>query len=58
MRLPDAVGIAVPKDKPMFRDAVKAAITVIYKSGDQLALLKKWNLDVNNLMEPGLLTVK
>ena len=56
--IPYAVGIAVPKDKPKFRDAVKAALTEIYKSGDQLALLKKWNLDPNNLMEPGLLTVK
>ena len=56
--IPYSVGIAVPKNKPMFRDAVKAALTEIYKSGDQLALLKKWNLDPNNLMEPGLLTVK
>jgi polar amino acid transport system substrate-binding protein len=37
---------------------VKAALTEIYKSGDQLALLKKWKLDPENLMEPGLLTVK
>ena len=56
--IPYSVGIAVPKDKPKFRDAVKDALTEIYKSGDQLALLKKWNLDPNNLMEPGLLTVK
>lgn len=39
--IPYSVGIAVPKDKPMFREAVKAALTEIYKSGDQLALLKK-----------------
>jgi polar amino acid transport system substrate-binding protein len=56
--IPYQVGIGVPKDKPKFRDAVKAALTEIYKSGDQLALLKKWNLDPENLMEPGLLTVK
>jgi polar amino acid transport system substrate-binding protein len=56
--IPYQVGIAVPKDKPKFRDAVKAALTEIYKSGDQLALLKKWKLDPENLMEPGLLTVK
>jgi polar amino acid transport system substrate-binding protein len=56
--IPYSVGIAVPKDKPKFRDAVKDALTEIYKSGDQLALLKKWNLDPNNLMEPGLLVVK
>ena len=56
--IPYSVGIAVPKNKPEFREAVKAALTEIYKSGDQLALLKKWNLDPNNLMEPGLLMVK
>lgn len=55
--IPYSVGIAVPKNKPKFRDAVLAALTEIYKSGDQLALLKKWGLDPNNLMEPGLLTV-
>jgi polar amino acid transport system substrate-binding protein len=56
--IPYQVGIAVPKDKPKFREAVHAALMEIYKSGDQLALLKKWNLDPNNLMEPGLLMVK
>jgi polar amino acid transport system substrate-binding protein len=55
--IPYSVGIAVPKDKPKFRDAVMAALTEIYKSGDQLALLKKWELDPANLKEPGLLTV-
>jgi polar amino acid transport system substrate-binding protein len=54
--IPYQVGIAVPKDKPKFRDAVKAALTEIHKSGDQLALLKKWKLDPENLIEPGLLT--
>ncbi len=56
--IPYSVGIGVPKNKPKFRDAVKEALTEIYKSGDQLALLKKWNLDPANLMEPGLLVVK
>src|ERR1700758_3917959 len=56
--IPYSVGIAVPKDKPAFRDAVMAALIEIYKSGDQLALLKKWELDPNTLKEPGLLTVK
>lgn len=56
--IPYQVGIAVPKDKPKFREAVHAALMEIYKSGDQLTLLKKWNLDPNNLMEPGLLMVK
>ena len=55
--IPYSVGIAVPKDKPKFREAVMAAMMEIHKSGDQLALLKKWGLDPNNLMEPGLLTV-
>ncbi|MHC2438060.1 ABC transporter substrate-binding protein [Bradyrhizobium sp. USDA 4451] len=55
--IPYSVGIAVPKDKPKFREAVMAALTEIHKSGDQLALLKKWDLDPNNLKEPGLLTV-
>lgn len=56
--IPYQVGIGVPKDKPKFRDAVHAAMVEIHKSGDQLALLKKWNLDPNNLIEPGLLIVK
>jgi polar amino acid transport system substrate-binding protein len=55
--IPYSVGIAVPRDKPKFREAVMAAMMEIYKSGDQLALLKKWGLDPNNLKEPGLLTV-
>ena len=55
--IPYAVGIAVPKNKPKFREAVMAAMMEIYKSGDQLALLKKWGLPPDNLMEPGLLTV-
>jgi polar amino acid transport system substrate-binding protein len=56
--IPYSVGIAVPKDKPKFREAVHAAMMEIYKSGDQASLLKKWGLDPNNLMEPGLLMVK
>ena len=56
--IPYSVGIAVPKDKPKFREAVHAAMMEIYKSGDQAELLKKWGLDPNNLMEPGLLMVK
>src|SRR6195256_1504255 len=56
--IPYSVGIAVPKNKPKFREAVHAAMMEIYKSGDQAVLLKKWELDPNNLMEPGLLMVK
>ena len=33
--IPYSVGIAVPKNKPKFRDAVFGALTEIYKSGDQ-----------------------
>ena len=55
--IPYSVGIAVPKDKPKFREAVMAVMVEIHKSGDQLALLKKWGLDTDNLKEPGLLTV-
>jgi len=55
--IPYSVGIAVPKNKPKFREAVMAAMMEIYKSGDQLALLTKWGLDPENLKEPGLLTV-
>jgi polar amino acid transport system substrate-binding protein len=56
--IPYSVGIGVPKDKPKFREAVMAALTEIYTSGDQLKLLKKWELDPANLKEPGLLSVK
>jgi len=31
-----------------------AVMVEIHKSGDQLALLKKWGLDPENLKEPGL----
>lgn len=55
--IPYSVGIGVPKDKPKFREAVMAALTEIYTSGDQLKLLKKWELDPANLKEPGLLSV-
>lgn len=56
--IPYEVGMAVPKGKLKFRDAVKEALTEIYKSGDQLALLKKWKLDPANLIAPGLLVAK
>jgi polar amino acid transport system substrate-binding protein len=54
--IPYSVGIAVPKDKPQFRDAVMAALVEVQKSGIHMALLKKWNLDVNNFKEPDILT--
>jgi len=56
--IPYSVGIAVPKDKPEFRDAVMAALILLQKDGVHMALLKKWNLDVNNFKEPDILSVK
>ena len=56
--IPSSVGIAVPKDKPEFRDAVLAALTEVQKAGIHMDLLKKWELDVNNFKEPDILSVK
>lgn len=50
--LPYSVGIAVPRDKVAFRDAVFAALTEIQKSGLQAALMKKWNLPAEQLEAP------
>ena len=55
--IPYSVGIAVPKDKPEFRDAVMAALIALQKDGTHMALLKKWDLDVNNFKEPDILSV-
>ncbi len=55
--IPYSVGIAVPKNKPEFRDAVLAALIEIQKAGIHMALLKKWDLDVNNFKEPDILSV-
>jgi len=56
--IPYSVGIAVPKDKPEFRDAVLAALILLQKDGIHMTLLKKWDLDVNNFKEPDILSVK
>ncbi|WP_213769649.1 ABC transporter substrate-binding protein [Bradyrhizobium sp. dw_78] len=56
--IPYSVGIGVPKDKPEFRDAVLAALILVQKAGTHMALLKKWDLDVNNFKEPDILSVK
>ena len=56
--LPYSVGIAVPRDKPEFRDAVHAALIEIQKAGIETALLKKWSLDSGTLEEPKILSVK
>ena len=55
--IPYSVGIAVPKNKPEFRDAVMAALIALQKDGTHMALLKKWDLDVNNFKEPDILSV-
>ena len=54
--LPYSIGIAVPKDKPAFRDAILAALIVIQKQGLETALLKKWSLDAGTLEAPKLVT--
>src|SRR5258705_5078671 len=56
--IPYSVGIAVPKDKPEFRDAVLAALIDVQRAGIHMDLLKKWELDVNNFKEPDILSVK
>ncbi len=56
--IPYSVGIAVPKNKPEFRDAVMAALIEVQKAGIHMDLLKKWDLDVNNFKEPDILSVK
>ena len=56
--IPYSVGIAVPKNKPEFRDAVLAALLEVQKAGIHMDLLKKWNLDVNNFEKPRILSVK
>jgi polar amino acid transport system substrate-binding protein len=56
--IPYSVGIAVPKNKPEFRDAVLAALIEVQKAGIHMELLKKWELDVNNFKEPDILSVK
>lgn len=52
--LPYSVGIAVPRDKVAFRDAVSAALTEIQKSGLQAELMKKWNLPAEQMESPKL----
>jgi polar amino acid transport system substrate-binding protein len=56
--LPYSVGIAVPQDKPDFREAVLAALIAIQKAGIEKDLLVKWSLDAGTLEEPRVLTTK
>jgi len=50
--LPYSVGIAVPRNKTDFRDAVMAALTEIQKSGLQAELMTKWNLPPEQMEAP------
>ncbi len=52
--LPYSVGIAVPRNKTDFRNAVMAALTEIQKSGLQADLMKKWNLPLDQMEAPKL----
>ena len=52
--LPYSVGLAVPRNKVEFRDAVFAALTEIQKSGLQAELMKKWNLPEDQMEAPKL----
>jgi polar amino acid transport system substrate-binding protein len=54
--LPYFVGIAVPKGKTEFRDAIVAAMTAIQNAGIEITLLKKWSLDAGSQEAPNLLT--
>ena len=54
--LPYSVGIAVPKGKTDFRDAIMAALVEIQSSGMEADMLKKWSLDSGSLEAPKLLT--
>jgi polar amino acid transport system substrate-binding protein len=56
--LPYSVGIAVPKDRTDFRDAVMAALIEIQNAGMEIAMLKKWDLDSGTLEEPRLVMAK
>ena len=54
--LPYSIGIAVPKTKPAFRDAILAALIEVQKAGVETDLLKKWSLDAGSQEAPILLT--
>ena len=56
--LPYSVGIAVPRDKPEFREAIHEALLELQKAGIETTLLKKWGLDAGTLEEPKIISVK
>ena len=54
--LPYSVGIAVPKDKPEFRDAIMNSLITLQKAGIEKELLIKWGLGAEHEEEAHLLT--
>lgn len=54
--LPYSIGIAVPKGKTKFRDAMVAALIALQDAGVETAMLKKWSLDAGTLEAPRLVT--
>ena len=56
--LPYSVGIAVPKGKPEFRDAVMAALIEIQKAGIETKLLETWSLGAGTIDAPRLVVAK
>ena len=54
--LPYSIGIAVPKTKPEFRDAILAALVEVQKAGVETDLLQKWSIDAGSQEEPKILT--
>ncbi|GBL46557.1 probable ABC transporter substrate-binding protein [Sulfuriferula multivorans] len=58
LALPYSVGIAVPKGKKEFRDAVMAALIEIQKAGLQTKMLQKWSIPVENMEAPRLVIAK
>ncbi len=54
--LPYSIGIAVPKGKTEFRDAMVAALTALQDAGVETAMLRKWSLDAGTLEAPRLVT--
>jgi polar amino acid transport system substrate-binding protein len=48
---PGLYGIAVPKDQPALRDALKAALDRIIRSGEYTQILKRWGVEDGRLKE-------